>query len=131
MKPSNRGFLPQAIALIALLAFSGCGAFFQTLNSGADDDLKYGSDEGFLAGSSPGFKDARNVILNNCTSCHTDFAMYTEDQWEETGKVVPGSTDSSVLYTRLRGATTSGDMPPEGALAVQEIQAIENWILNM
>jgi uncharacterized membrane protein len=72
----------------------------------------------------------KNVLQPRCVSCHSgsgaprgiDLSSYA--QVMATGSVVAGSPSQSSLYT----ATSSGIMPPGGALPASEVQLISAWI---
>jgi uncharacterized membrane protein len=116
----------------ALFAIQGCGSLLQTLNSTANDSDLYGPGGSVTAGATIAFSGARQVIVNRCASCHSDFSSYTEAQWQNLGYVVAGDPASSALYQRLRGTGgTNSNMPPNASLDYAEIESIRTWINNL
>lgn len=91
------------------------------------DEQLYGTE---IEGT-PDFKLAQMVILSKCISCHGAWANYTQEDYEDSGLVVIGSAQDSVLYTRIRGndANVAGDMPSNGSnLTSDELLKIKTWI---
>ncbi len=70
-----------------------------------------------------------NVLQPNCVSCHSgssapsgiDLSSYSSVM---SSAVTAGNPSSSKLYT----ATSSGSMPPSGALPAADVTAIQSWI---
>lgn len=79
------------------------------------------------------FCDALTVIQERCVSCHSGVhmgwgAFTTEAQWTSSGRVVAGAPSSSTLIVRLRNHSTSGDMPPAGAIPDDEYRTLIDWV---
>ncbi|MFN7684829.1 MAG: hypothetical protein ACK5QT_05395 [Oligoflexia bacterium] len=114
----------RLLASLVLLVMAGCGKL-NTLNSVSTDPYR------FSASGSPEFVAARTVFVEKCSSCHFEFATYSESEWKATGWVISGDPTGSFLFGTLRGSGVPGgeeDMPPDGALSAGELGAIEAWI---
>lgn len=133
-----RDFLSKVLGLLLIGAFSGCGNFFQTLNSSAEDEAKYGSGDAIVASAADPvkFRAAREVLINRCVSCHSEVGTSTEAEFKNSStglSVAAGDPSGSLLYRRMKGAGVGGneDMPVGGILTAAELQAVRDWILTV
>jgi hypothetical protein len=91
----------------------------------------------------PRFTAAMNVVFTKCLSCHrnggsaTDFTRYltNEPLWITANYVVPGKSQSSLLFKYLRGSGFSpsplGTMPIGGIFTLEELEIFRVWIDQM
>ncbi len=113
--------------LLFLVSFS-LGSCLQTENSNSLDQDIYGSIDG-----SPEFLQARTVFTANCATCHI-FHTLKEEEFVNTGEVLKGDAENSLIYYRLSGSSgTQGpkDMPDGGTLSADDVAKIKNWIDNI
>ncbi|MBL7716369.1 MAG: hypothetical protein JNL01_12960 [Bdellovibrionales bacterium] len=125
------------IAGLLCLILSGCGNFFQTLNSSAEDEAKYGSGDAIVASAADPakFRAAREILIGRCVRCHSEVGTNTEAEFKasSTLSVAAGDPASSTLYRRIKGAGVGGNenMPPAEVLTSSELQQIRDWILTV
>lgn len=112
-----------------LIFFSSC----QDYNSNSGDRGRYGPVE--LDESDPNFRRAYEIIQTRCVSCHDhehdDWADFkSNDDWEASGKVVPGDPAASVFIERIvNTGQTSSNMPPGGSpLSNDEYNHLVKWV---
>ena len=119
--------MQKTVQFLILIMMVGCGR--NPYNSSTSDALKYGSN---ITGSS-NFLAARAVMLTSCFACHGSWSSWNEAQFISNGRIVAASLDNSILYTRIRGNSTSfvGDMPVSGNISSEDIVAIKTWILGI
>ena len=119
--------MQKTVQFLILIMMVGCGR--NPYNSSTSDALKYGSN---VTGSS-NFLVARTVMLTSCFACHGSWSSWNEAQFISNGRIVAASLDNSILYTRIRGNSTSfvGDMPVSGSISSEDIVAIKTWILGI
>lgn len=119
--------MKKTLKIIFIMMLVSCGR--SPYNSSTSDALKYGS----TVTGSANFISARTVMLNNCFSCHGSWSAWNEAQFISNGRIVAASLDNSLLYTRIRGNTTSfaGDMPVSANLTSEDIVTIKTWILGI
>ena len=117
----------KTIWMIAILIF--LSACTKPYNSSYSDKMKYGAN---LTGSSA-FFSARDVMISRCFTCHSEWALLNEDEFESTGLVTGGDPNVSPLYIKISGNDSGiqGDMPPSDSLSADEIQRIKSWIIGM
>lgn len=121
--------MARAFNLLLLAAFAvlvGCGKVY---NSSSSDFARYGSG---VPGSA-NFIAARVVMSGQCFSCHSNWATLNEAGYVSAGLVTSRDLSGSKIYTRLRGNSlnSTGNMPPNGLLTTQEVDAISIWISGM
>ncbi len=82
---------------------------------------------------SPIFKDFRQVIKKNCSSCHDYYMHMTEKEWVESNLVTPSSPSASRIYSSIKGSSVGGDedMPPKGSIPKDEIEIVKTWIHSL
>lgn len=114
------------------LSFLGCG---QSFNSNTEDfnltAFSYCSDA-----SDTRLCEANEIIQTNCTNCHTSsihasWSGYdTNQEWVDSGRIIAGDADRSVLVTRLKNY--GGNMP-EGAPPLDQADAekIRTWVNSL
>ncbi|MDP9050070.1 MAG: ankyrin repeat domain-containing protein [Acidobacteriota bacterium] len=79
--------------------------------------------------------DVRPILQENCVSCHGPLkqrgGMRLDRKSSATKafsrRIVPGSSENSFLYHRLKGEF-GAPMPPDGALKADQIATIKAWI---
>lgn len=91
------------------------------------------SDPALVVSGSSEFIAAKQVLAQNCITCHahSSWASYSEADFKSKGLFVRKSPTSSEIYIRIRGndAGIAGDMPESGSnLSVADIQTIKSWI---
>jgi hypothetical protein len=107
-----------ALALVLGLALTGTGL--------AADRLSYN-------------RDIRPILVENCFSCHgadgagrkADLRLDQRDDAVESGAIVPGDIDSSVMLDRIFSEDPDEVMPPPSAkktLAPEQRKLLERWI---
>ena len=123
--------LAAGIVLAACLPPLGCGKVY---NSSTYDAFTYGS-----AGGTAQFLAAKDIIKNNCATCHTHpshqaWAGMSEKDFITQNYVVAGNLAGSQLYTKIQGNRTgiAGNMPEGGTpLTSAQLDTMEAWILNI
>jgi hypothetical protein len=116
--------------------FFGC---LQVYNSSSGDRARYGTPSvDSTTPSGQNFSAAYTVLSQRCFQCHSYMSNYTTQQnWIDSGKVVPRSLATSVLYYRINGSglgkppTEPENMPQNGILTASELAAIKTWIEQM
>jgi ankyrin repeat protein len=81
-------------------------------------------------------RDVLPILRQNCVSCHGPAEQTNGLRLDRkssamkfgTRRVVPGSSQNSLLYHRLIGTEYGMQMPPTGALPPEQIQIIKTWI---
>jgi hypothetical protein len=93
----------------------------------------------FAAGPGEDFFESkvRPVLIKNCYTCHTvlessGLRLDSREAMVKGGRrgpaIVPGKPEESLLVQAIHYQEGGLRMPPPGALALDEIQAIEQWI---
>lgn len=118
------------LIFVAFLSFS-C---VQTNNSVSGDNKIYSTKK--IDSSTPEgmrLSNFMNVINNHCISCHSaTMALYSNDEWKDSGYLTPGSPTSSIIYCRIKGSGCGAeDMPESGAISVEELNSIRTFIENI
>lgn len=124
----------KLILLSLTLAFSSCG---QTFNSNTNDTGLVALGACTEAGTPAGdrYCAAEKVIQDRCVNCHSGYhdqwaKWKDETAWKSSGRVVAGSTASSVLITRLKNQ--GGNMPADAPqIADTEYQTLIDWVQMM
>jgi mono/diheme cytochrome c family protein len=103
---------------------------FQTANSVSGDKEAYSPPEPIdtTDESAVRFAAAKAVFKSKCVTCHSAFVTYTQAQWINYQYVVPGSSSTSYIVTKLAGAGSDGNMPPGDALSSENIATIKAWV---
>lgn len=117
--------MKRIIFILCLSALTqGC---LQTENSNSGDGDAYGEISG-----SPQFIAARAIFTANCTPCHS-YNAQTEDELIASGLLVPGDSNNSPIYNRLRNSSGPGNknMPPSGPLSTENLTAISTWVTGV
>jgi len=81
-------------------------------------------------------KDVQPLLRQNCFSCHGPKKQKAGMRLDRrrsalkkfSRRVVPGSSETSMLYHRLIGEDFGPQMPPPGALRSEQIAIIKAWI---
>ncbi len=117
------------LSFVFILGLSSC--LVQTYNSVSNDDRRYA--QPVLDSRSVWFQKSSAVLRLQCSGCHKDFATMSEEQWVSSRRVVPGSPETSPMFSRVRGSQVGGqeNMPPATSLSREEIQVLRDWIINL
>jgi hypothetical protein len=84
-------------------------------------------------------KDIRPILVENCFSCHgadsagrkADLRLDQRDDAVESGSIVPGDTDSSVMLDRIFSDDPDEVMPPPSlkkTLSAEQKELLKRWI---
>jgi ankyrin repeat protein len=81
-------------------------------------------------------RDVQPVFRQNCIGCHGPSKQNNGLRVDRRSsvlkpgarRVVPGNSENSFLYHRLAGSDFGLQMPPTGALRVEQVQIIKAWI---
>ena len=75
------------------------------------------------------------VLNNKCLSCHQNYSFSSNQEWIDSGLVLPGDLKKSILFSSLRGAKQDGpeNMPPSHSesLNKEELVTLKDWILHL
>ncbi len=136
----------------ALLAATAVALIFGLMACGNDDGMNGTNNGPGVICPDPTFTAIYDDILSKnpgcaANGCHDDssygglnfstgkeeaYRQLTEDEVLRRGtfqnRRVASTLESSFLYTRLVGTSTSGPMPPGGALPDCQVQAVADWI---
>lgn len=114
--------------LCAILFLSLCGCF-QTENSSAHDEGTY---DGNISAD---FMAAKMIFSSHCLPCHANYPANSVAEFIAQGLLVPGSAETSLIYTRIIGSSGSlgnKDMPQSGSPpSAANVEAIATWINNI
>jgi len=117
----------NVLVILLIVTLTGC---FNTDNSFSNDDGLAGAGNELFAGSSPSFAPFRQILAQECASCHGAFLRFSQNDWIAQGLIIPGKPDESRLFRKLRGSGVGGDenMPPNASLNRDSIDLIAQWI---
>ena len=81
-------------------------------------------------------RDVQPIFRQNCIGCHGPTRQNNGLRLDRRSsvlkpgarRVVPGSSENSFLYHRLAGSEFGLQMPPTGALRLEQVQTIKAWI---
>jgi ankyrin repeat protein len=81
-------------------------------------------------------RDVLPILRQNCVGCHGPSQQINGLRLDRRSsvlkaglrRIVPGSTENSLLYHRLIGAEYGPQMPPSGPLRPEQIKVIQTWI---
>jgi len=84
-------------------------------------------------------QDIRSILVENCFSCHgadsagrkADLRLDKRDDAVESGAIVPGDVDSSVMLDRIFSDDPDEVMPPPSAkkpLSPEQKELLKRWI---
>ena len=79
------------------------------------------------------FPSVQKIMQNNCASCH-DYGNYNQNDWINSGLIVPGNITNSRLLQKLKNSGIAGPQNmPEGAspLSGGDISTIKTWIQSI
>lgn len=113
-----------------ILGLIGCNE--NVINSSTFDASLYSGQ--FVGG--PNFQAIAPVLVAKCANCHyhSNWATFTEDDYETAGFVVRNSVANSSIYYRLSNSPIVGpgarNMPQGGGAAFtdEEITLLADWI---
>lgn len=113
--------------IATVLVFSSCG---KIENSSSVDDSLYGN---YVDTGSPNFIATKQAMGTSCYVCHGAWKKYSEQDFINTGLIVPGSATLSKLYYRNTfAASGSGpkNMPQSGypPISTGDLAIMEQWI---
>jgi len=79
------------------------------------------------------FREYRDVIKRNCSSCHDYYLEMSEEQWVESNLVTPSSPAQSRIYSAIRGSNVGGDedMPPKKSISKDDLETVKTWIHDL
>ncbi|WP_044557686.1 c-type cytochrome [Halobacteriovorax marinus] len=79
------------------------------------------------------FREYRDVIKRNCSSCHDYYLEMSEEQWVESNLVTPSSPAQSRVYSAIRGSNVGGDedMPPKKSISKDDLETVKTWIHDL
>jgi len=94
---------------------------------------------GFAADALSFNKDIRSILVENCFSCHgadsagrqADLRLDQRDEAIESGAIVPGDVDSSVMLDRIFSDDPDEVMPPptlKKTLSAEQKELLKRWI---
>jgi uncharacterized membrane protein len=114
----------KLLVVSLLLILTGC----QDYNSNSNDKNRF--KQVTLTGSA-NFNSAYYIIQERCTTCHTEYANYTNEQdWIDQGLATAGDADGSrVIFRIINNGGTDSDMPLGlGPLPNDEYQDLVDWV---
>ena len=122
-----------AAAFLTISALSPACSF-QAYNSSTTDPDRYGG--GVVDDGTPGgqrFSAAYNLLRERCFACHLHGfnSLTTQQQFIDTGYIVPNNPAGSDLYKSLKGTGLPDgrqDMPQDSTLSATELATIRDWI---
>jgi len=125
----------SVIMLAGVAALGGCLPF-NTLNSVSSDEGR------FSASGSAEFMAVREVMNARCVVCHAQHGTYvtlSEQEWMDSGLVVAGDPEASVLYRRLKltglpdlSASQPASMPlGDASWTSVETEIFKEWINSL
>ncbi len=120
MKPMNCPSLRRIGCVVAMLGLSVSAG---TLSAQTPDKLDFE-------------KDVQPLLRQNCFSCHGAKKQKAGMRLDRRSsvlkkfsrRVVPGSSENSMVYHRLAGEDFGPQMPPTGPLRPEQIAVIKAWI---
>ncbi len=123
-----KSILNGMVLMVALVW--GCGQDYNS-NSGDERFGKTGTQLDCSSEASARFCASVAILKQQCFSCHSDWAQYTNDAgFVRAGLVVPKDTKGSKVISRLINA--GSDMPRGGsALPATDYEALQNWVNQM
>lgn len=124
----------KELKIVLLFLVLGClvSACFQVANSFSGDKETFSELNG-----SRYFVAVRKILQESCARCHPSFMGMSEKDFQtklssqNTPFVTAKNLNSSELYLRLQGAGPRGDMPTNGTLSRAELEAFQDWIMNL
>src|ERR1051326_1702 len=79
-------------------------------------------------------KDVLPILRQNCVTCHSGTQPASGMRLDRKSAginrrgIVPGSAENSFLFHRISGNAYGMQMPPTGALKLEQIDTIKRWI---